>query len=767
MHRHRVRLAALLLLPLSAWSMSAPEQLQLADGLYARGLYDLAAREYLALSTNAATDEAMDVVLFRLAESYRHLGDKPKAAEQYRRLITEHTNSTYLFRAEFRRAELFATGGQYLEAINFFRTLLDRNPPDDVASSALYYLGYSQAKLLMTREAEKAYRRLITEYPKTPFFSHACVGLAELYAAQGGRDDEIRDLLTKATKRPETPRVGAEAWFMMGDLAYRKGQYAESAKAFEQLLMRFPDSERTTEARLPAAWSFYHVRRYTDALKMADNALTRAPDERLADWIYLKANCQRQLERDAEARATYQQLLAQHPDSALRVAATYESALLAYRTGDFAGAISLGEGVSATNGLAVDLKWLLAESYAGLMKADRAAAYYQQVVDEHPDSDRAPLAQFRLARIAQDAGELETASMLFRGVAGKFPKGDLAAAALLASASCRVGLKQYDEAQKDWAALLNNYPDYKEMDDALYWKAQVEIETGKDAEARATLERLLQEFPKSRWLAEAHYLRGALLEKADQLDVADFHYRAALARKPDVSLSRKIQFRRIAVMQRQGKQDEAANLIQSLLGTPARKEMPPALLDWLARFNLQKEEFAKAEEAAESLVAVAPDPEWRQVGWYLVGRGRHGAGKADAARKAYEQALAEDVSTREGLEAALYLGQVSLEEGQQGDARRFYALAAERAMGEDLGDIRAQSYLGLGKAAAGEENWEEAARYFLSVGVLFDDAELTPESLYLAAQALDRAGKAAQRDDVLRELTDRYPESSWARKSGS
>ena len=72
-------------------------------------------------------------------------------------------------------------------------------------------------------------------------------------------------------------------------------------------------------------------------------------------------------------------------------------------------------------------------------------------------------------------------------------------------------------------------------------------------------------------------------------------------------------------------------------------------------------------------------------------------------------------------------------------------------------DIRARSYFGLGRAAEMGEDWNRAARYYLGVGILFDDPEITPESLHRAAIALGRAGRNEERARALEELKERYP----------
>ena len=51
---------------------------------------------------------------------------------------------------------------------------------------------------------------------------------------------------------------------------------------------------------------------------------------------------------------------------------------------------------------------------------------------------------------------------------------------------------------------------------------------------------------QSELLGGAHYLLGVLLEKDQQFDVAEYHYRAAQGKGLDEKMSNQIQFRRAA-----------------------------------------------------------------------------------------------------------------------------------------------------------------------------------------------------------------------------
>lgn len=760
----RMLLLALGLVTLSARAVTPADRAQFADGLFARGLYDLALQEYQPLLTNQPPVAQLDVLLFRAAECQRHLGRTREAAMLYGRVVQDFPQSAHRHRAAFRRAELHATGGQYLEAVNYFRALAADQPPADLLASALYWQGYCEARLNLLEPAAQSYGRVVRELTNSPFHGYACLGLAEVNVRAGAPAAAQQALYEQATRSAASPRVAAEGWFQLGDLAYRGKDFAAAAHAYEQLLTRHPTDERVAPARLQAAWSYLHVGRVGEALKMAHAAVNRTPVEQEAEWLYLKANCERQLKQHEAARASYARLLAARPPAELAGNALYEQTLVAFEQRDHAAVVAMARGAVSTNEYAEDLLWMLAESQAALGQRADALASYGELGRRFAQSPRALPADYQRARLLREQGDGAGAAQLYREVAGRAGTNALAGDALLQAALARVALRQTEEALRDWDALIQRFPGHAQLDRALYEKAQAEVALGRDEAARATAERLVKEFPDRAVSGPGHYLLGILLERGGKPDAAEYHYQVAQKKEGPGALADQIQFRRASVLQRQGRSDEAATLLQQLLTTTARTNMQPQLMEWLARFNLQGGKYEEAEVAGLALVLAVEEPTWRQMGWYIIGRGRQGQGKAGPAREAYQEALRVPARTREGVESALYLGRVGLETKDYPLATECFAKAAEMAAGDDVLDIRAQSYFGLGQAARAQEKWDDASRYFLGVGVLFDDPKLTPEAMYYAAEALGKLNRAADREKTLQELKQRYPDSEWAKK---
>jgi tetratricopeptide (TPR) repeat protein len=81
-------------------------------------------------------------------------------------------------------------------------------------------------------------------------------------------------------------------------------------------------------------------------------------------------------------------------------------------------------------------------------------------------------------------------------------------------------------------------------------------------------------------------------------------------------------------------------------------------------------------------------------------------------------------------------------------------------------DLLAQLTLGLGQIAFKSENWKDAERRFREVVERYPRTDAAPEALYWAGVSRYKASNdpTALRDTE-RALSERYPDSSWTKKS--
>jgi len=755
----------------SSPALEAAEQLQFADGLYARGMYDTAVKEYQSfLVQNPGRQAEAPAVYYRLGESFIALGRTNEADRAYQQAYEATPDGEFHYRAGLRRADLLEQAGNREGQLQILNSMLTGSPAPELGAACRYAVGVALEKQGNTRDASVAYEAVLDQYPKTAYVSYAALALAGLDRKAGGT--RCADLYRRAAAHAGSPRVGAEAWFQLGDFLFSRKDYETSAEAYEKLASLYPKDVRVAQAQLQRAWALYYAKRYADALEVCAASLASGGQGASGpEWLYLKANSQRQVMKNTEALATYADLLKTYPESPFTGSAAYERALALFKLGRFQEAIDQARGLLSNDRVKRDVCWLLAESCAAVRDEAGAVQYYRMLTEQYPDSPLAGDALYRLANLLQKKGDFLQAAELFGRLAGDFPAHELAAQSVFAQASCFGKALKHEQAVAAYTRLLAKYPACSYIEDSLYQKATVETFLRRDAGALETWGALLTRFPATKYAADARFWNGVLLEENGRLEEAETAFRAALksAPVPSDDLARRIRFRLALVLQRGGTKDasaerldEAAALLQDLMDTPLRDKFPPPLLEWLGESQLGRRDFAKAGKVAELMVSAAATDNWKQIAWCLKGKAFMGQGKRDEARQAFERVVGFSLKSQAMAEAWLKLGELSLAD-DPAKAKRAYEEAATLAASDALLSIRVQAYAGIARALKAQGDQAGAARHFLSVAVLFDDPALVPECLYEAASAFTAAGRKDDADKAKKELRERYPDSEWAR----
>lgn len=751
-----MRAACLLLVAfaLRAGAIEPADQLEFADGLLSRGLYDLAVREYRAIVETPGASNA-PIALYRIGEARRRQGRLDDARAAYAEVVERFPESAPAVRARFRLAEQDVQAGRTSDAEAAFRALADRGElPDDLRAVTLYYLGFAQRKNGRTSDAEATLRRLLKSDPDSPHAHLARIELASMNIAAGGNPDEIKDWLDRVAGQEGLARAAAEALLLWADFAFRRNDFAASAEAYTRYFARFGDAPEAAAARLPAAWAYLRAGRATEALDLA-RAAPASPE-----WLYLQANAARQAGLPDEARAVYERLVDAHREAREAGPAAYELTVLLFQSGDFSNAYR--RAIEAPDETAVldDLRWIRAESAREIGRLDEALARYDEVAASTKDAERAIAARFHAARIRQNAQAWEEAAARYRALARDAPVHRLAPDALLAAAFCETRRDAHEAAIADWSTFLARYPDHPLREQALFGTAQAERALERFDDAARTLQQFLKDFPRSPLAPEAHVLYGSLLEQKEQFEAADFQYQQALRKQPAPALARRAQFRRLAVLQRLGQSAETARAVDALIEQGAGSELPVQLLDWAARWNLEQTNYSAALSAAHVIAEHSPSTGWTQIAWYIKGRALLALNRIDEAGAAFRASAQADASMAEGLESAWRWGEWALASQKWDEAERAYTQAAARAAAPEHAEIRARSYLGLARIAEAREQWADAARQYLAVAVLYDNPSITPIALESAARMFDRAGDSAAAEQARRERRDRYPETT-------
>jgi len=667
--------------------------------------------------------------------------------------------------------------------------------PHPLIETGILRLGWWTLAAGDALEAAKAFRWLLSAYPRATEWAWARVGLARALLALGdwpGAREEIRQLQAAAP---------GHALVLPGLIIL--GRWAVEHNAFE-----------------PA-----------HALMQEILALDLAPQDR-AYALLLNGEAYRREGQDGEARGQFELVRDGQRGTPLGWTAALRLAQMDVEAREFS---------RAARESAEILKQLLpydVRALALLLHAEAAyrardwetsAAGFRRFLSEFPGHPQAGAAALSLGWAELRRGTGAAARERWVAFARFFPADPRAPEALLLAAE--LAGEAGDLGARDLLdQLLARYPAYAQADVARLNRAILDLRADRSREAREELMVLLKSSPLSPFVGRSRLALGVALLALGSVEEADREFRealqqgegalahlavgsSALARRRwdeaarelaeardagTTPVSRAAEYGLVALAFNEGKRDDFKKAAASLLQSPPSPSLMPPLLYVLAALALEDGKWSEARALTLRLLNDYPGSDAADDALFRLGTGTSAGGQWALAREAFQlledrypkSPLAEDV--RLGLaEALLRSGAFAEARGRleafvvqgSGDPRLPKALhllaQAREAAGNRPTAIEAYSRLvtdypssewtPAGRVAQGrlllqEGRWDEG-RQALEQALAGSDEAVAVEAAFTLGEGFRARG--AQEDAVEAYLTAAYlaPASAWGRRA--
>ncbi|MBR3922877.1 MAG: tetratricopeptide repeat protein, partial [Kiritimatiellae bacterium] len=354
-------------------ALAPADRLQMADKMFAKGLYAEAAQEYAALKGERTV--SADDIAFRIAECNRLCGREKEALAAYDSLIL-------------------------------------RDIPASMRAVALYRLACAKNDISLFRQCEQT-------DPSGRYASFARLKRA-LLLAKSDKTAERREatgtFLELSMSSEKT--VAEEALYAAATLAYGDKRWNEAAILFGRLIKTYPGTSRAKAAAVPYAWSTFLAGRYTECMSACG-------DSEADDLFYLRASSMIALDRKEQGLAELARYLEVHPRGRYRASAEtpvqrarFDSAA---KKGDMAAAVQAAKLAAASSGTASDaLRLAWAHEKAGAL--DEARVEYRRIAAKWPKDPVAGEALFANALADLRAENWNAADLALEETLKRFPE---------------------------------------------------------------------------------------------------------------------------------------------------------------------------------------------------------------------------------------------------------------------------------------------------------------------------------------------------------
>lgn len=737
-------------------ALSLDERLKFANGLYARGMWDMALKEYESLLGEHATFESRPISLYRAGECARRLA-RPKTARIWYLQAAEtkagEARSRSLLRLIENDLKLKDTQSAYGHAEQLTK---EKDLDPSIAAAAVYYLGKTAQDLGKTDEAAAAYTKLMEKYPTNVFAQYGALK----HAALAGMSAKAkRDLFHFVLKAKPSENVALEAHWGLAKLTADEGQTERAAEQMLRLKQRYPKQARIQQGLFTIAWTCLQAGRNEEALALSKEVTPATRKGNEAPWLYIQASSLRNLRQTDAAAEAYAALLEAWPDQPLTGVAVYEWAVLEFARKNYDKVLSLSESLLKQEDTRDDGLWLLAEAARAKGQEKQALAWYDQWLTDYPKGSRRADVSYNRAVVLQDIDPAKAAAA-FEAFGTAYAKDERAGSALYAAGLWQLSDGNEKKAKSLWESMLRIEPEHEEAATVSFQNALMDLRGGDQEKGIAGLEAFLERTPLPAQAPEAAYWLAVELQKAGETNPAIKRFKQALDGKLPAERVGDARLRLGVLHQQADRPGEALNAFLPLIKGTEAPLLSDALLGWMLAVAREQKDGLSTEIVATAMTGDKRDGLTRELGYYARGK----VLMPDAKKK--KEAIAAFVAglelvekeSAESAEAALLLGDLLRQSADiRGASERYNQakLAAEKAGRDDL-EARAVYGQALTLAAAGD--WAETSRIAMMFAVLYDDASLSPQALHLAARAFDKQGLSEQAEQARAECKKRYPD---------
>lgn len=740
---------------------SAPEagsdRFDFADGLYARGMYDLAAAEYEKLRAEYPSHSRSGEALFRLAESFFFMKQDAKARPLYEQFSREFPGKAQSETANLRIAEILERGGQSAEALALLEVLTS-SPSPLIRNSALYLKGKILTAQEKHAEAAPAFEalRAAPAGKENPFSGQAAYYLGEIAL-------KTRDF-PKAASYFEQARAGDKkdlsqlALLGLGQASALAGDLEKAQAAFLEAWQMKAEPSATEEA-------FYQYTKTLHTMKKDEEALAVIARERAAETSprsidFIEAASLTSLNRHEEALKIYNQLLGTadlRPEEKETAELGKLETLLTMER--FDEALKEAEGMNQERAFHQDRWAYLRAEILRRSHRPKDALVWLDKVAAFPDSPYLSQAALNRGYILYESGDSAAARDAFDAFMKNHPDHAQTAATLKNRITLDIKLE-------DWAGAIQTSQTYLQhfgsQPDALDVEAQLAslyLQTADPASAAKTFESVIAKAPNSpkrgEWL---FYLAYARQTAGDLEDAVKIYAQVVKGSVPEDLFGAALKNTGYCLVQLQ-KITEAAEAYRRWIREVPEAEAGPEIFLWLADHETRAgngdavqevmEAFQKRPAAADSAQAVS----------FFLGEAGRLKKEPEAALKNYKAAA--DMPGPLRVQALYGQALTEAEIGRSEDAAQNLETVIREGSADNSLPLKAR--LELGKLYAAQERPLDSAKAFFAAAILYDDPSV-PEALLQAGRMFIKAGKPDEAEKAFEELKKRYPDSPLIQK---
>ncbi len=712
-------------------------------------------------------------------------------------LIEKYPDSSHADKAMYYAGESEARLGNLDKAISLYKQLLLNRALESssVRPDALFGLAVTYDEQQQPKLAKENYELFLSKYANHALSKEVRLRTAEIAIKDEQVDQAVQLLKQVVTSKDFEKSSNADyALYRYGFALAKSGKYKESADVYQRLATLFPTSQYSQNSSLAAGQTLMRDKKFDEAYKSFEGLLV-SKDDRAAEaahWMcqivivqnkpsaaiaiarkalewgnkspsaaLLKMDLADGLtatpEGKVEARTLYEQIAVENAEEAIAPRATYNAAFAALQAGALADAQRWSEAFAKrfpNDSLAADVAYIRAESTLQLGQHESAATAFEQLITSEPNSPMRSSWETRLAAARYLGGQYAKALEL-TSKAIKEKQDSLARAeSLFLHGASLLKLDKIEQAVDALQKSNQANAKWGQADEVLLILAEAQSSNGKKEDARNTLQKILKEYPNSRFKPQVEFRLGQILAGMNDFDKALQSYDSVLSLSKEKSLLEYAAY------------GKAFILIQKEQYAPALQLLEPIALDTREDGVGYEARVAKAIclrqlgkpkdsiQVLNKLVNAKLSDEQKAKTLYELGLAYSASNELEAAASSFES-LIEDYPKFPMLDKAYYeLAWVHKSQKNLDKANQIFQAIAAKYPDSPLA---AEAFFHVGQAEYDNSKFDRAIKAYTVAATRSVDANLQEKSLYKLGWAFFQQKQYDQAIEQFRKQTKDFP----------
>lgn len=416
-------------------------------------------------------------------------------------------------------AEAYYFKDDYKNATAEYESYLGENPAK-AEGPLLFRAGFASYSVNQLPKAIDYLGRSAAKKDSVSYYASYYLGI--VYLRQGEKNLAI-NAFDFARKVPVDNKLAEEASFQFAKVSYDAGRPEPAINEFERFLKTFPSSLHGNEVKELLAQAYINGNNYHKAIEYIEALPSRSPyiDQAYQKAAYLKGAESFNKELYPDAVIDFEKSLKYPKDPAYVALASYWAAETYSIGRKYEDAVRYYQKALSLPGADAEIitksRYGLGYAYYNLQEYDKALSNFKDFISRTTKSNpNHPDALIRLADTyyvsKQYAAALQNYNMAMNTGS---PDNDYI---LLQSGMIQGIQRNYADARNNFNALIRNYPKSQYRDEALFQRAQFEIEQGNYQAAIDGLSQLIREAQNSKFLPYSYVGRAASYFNLKQYD---------------------------------------------------------------------------------------------------------------------------------------------------------------------------------------------------------------------------------------------------------